>query len=279
MRDPRYYQIGALCLLQSYGLIFLDFSISIPIVNALIVASLCLQWSFTKLRRLPFFEPKSALISALSLCLLLRTDSLIVALAAAFIAVGSKFLIRWNGKHLFNPTNLALVIVLMTSESAWVSPGQWGQTTFFAFLAACFGIFVLYHTKRSDITLFFLAAHSFILIARTLWLNDPFSIVLHNMQNGGLLIFAFFMISDPKTTPDTRVGRLIFAVSVASIAAFYQHCLFLNNSLIYALATCAPAGALLDRMFPAKGYEWGHSKPMANSDGQASSPHFQGEPK
>ena len=59
--------------------------------------------------RAPGLGCKSALISALSLCLLLRTDWLALAALAAVVAVGSKFLIRVRDKHVFNPTNLAIV--------------------------------------------------------------------------------------------------------------------------------------------------------------------------
>jgi ABC-type Fe3+ transport system permease subunit len=97
--------------LLAYGVGGLDFSIApANAVTILLVAQLT-QWVGNRAQGAPY-DPKSALISSLSLCLLLRTNALWVAAAAAVIAVGSKFVVRWNGKHMFNPTNLALVVVI-----------------------------------------------------------------------------------------------------------------------------------------------------------------------
>ena len=101
--------------------------------------ALATQYACTRLWRLPRFDPRSALISGLSLCLLLRTNSAALALAAAVIAVASKFLIQLNGKHLFNPTNFGIVSLMALTGQVWVSPGQWGNVAFFAFLMACLG--------------------------------------------------------------------------------------------------------------------------------------------
>ena len=73
-----------------------------------------------------------------------------------------------------------------------------------------------------------------LLFGRAYWLGDPLAIPVHQLQNGALLVFAFFMISDPKTTPDTGFGRVLIGAlllgaltSVAeigtSITAALQH--------------------------------------------------------
>ena len=89
----------------------------------------------------------------------------------------------------------------------WISPGQWGASVWFAALVAGLAFVVLNAARRADIALFFLAAHAVLLLARAAWLGDPPAIPLHQLQSGSLLIFAFFMISDPRTTPDSRLGR------------------------------------------------------------------------
>src|ERR1041384_6719266 len=105
--DPRFYQIGALSLLLGYGIFRLAFDISAGRVALILGAALVAQWTCTRVWRLPLFDPKSALISGLSLCLLLRTNSDLLAIAAAGLAIAGKFLCRWNRKHIFNPTNFA----------------------------------------------------------------------------------------------------------------------------------------------------------------------------
>src|SRR5262249_48681241 len=159
--------------------------------------------------------PRSPLISGLSLCLLLRTNEPALALAAGVLAVASKFVIRLRDKHLFNPTNFALVVLMLLTDQVWVSAGQWGNGVLFAFLLACLGGLVVTRAARSDVSLAFLGFYSLLLLGRSCWLGEPFTIPLHRLQSGALLLFSFFMISDPKTTPNSRTGRILFALVVA----------------------------------------------------------------
>lgn len=254
-RDPRLYQIVSLSTLLFYGFFFLHFDISIwQIVITLGIAQLT-QYAGTRYFNLLAFDPKSALISALSLCLLLRTNDLAVAALTALIAIGSKFIFRWNDKHVFNPTNLALVIIL-ASGLGWISPGQWGQIAWFGFLIACLGSLVVTRAARADVTLAFLTFYVGLLFTRALWLGDPLTIPLHQIESGALLIFSFFMISDPKTTPDSRTGRIVFALIVALTALYVQFHFFKPNGPLWGLIACSPLVPLLDRLFPGVRYDW-----------------------
>jgi Na+-transporting NADH:ubiquinone oxidoreductase subunit NqrB len=255
--DPRWYQIAVLSALLAYGVLGLGFDLGPAQIAVTLGAAQLAQWAGTRLGRLPRFDPLSALISSLSLCLLLRTDHLGVAAIASAIAVGSKFLVRVRGKHVFNPTNLALVVVA-ASGSGWVSPGQWGNVATFGFLMACLGSVVVVRAARADVTFAFLAAYAAILFGRALWLGQPFSIPLHQLSGGALLLFAFFMISDPKTTPDSRPGRLLFAGLVASGAAFVTFALHRPNGLLWSLAAWSAAVPLIDRWWPGARYDWTH---------------------
>jgi enediyne biosynthesis protein E5 len=254
-QDPRLYQIVSLSTLLFYGLFWLHFDVSISqIVVTLGVAQLA-QYAGTRYFNLPSFDPKSALISSLSLCLLLRTNDLAVAALAAFIAIGSKFVIRWKNKHIFNPTTLALVVVL-ANGLGWISPGQWGQTVWFGFLIACLGSLVVTRATRADVTLAFLGFYVSLLFTRALWLGDPLTIPLHQIESGALLIFSFFMISDPKTTPDSRTGRIVFALCVALAALYVQFGLVKPNGPLWGLIVCAPFIPLMDWLFPGCRYHW-----------------------
>lgn len=255
-RDPRLYQIAVLSGLMGYGVLALDLQIEPLIAVVILVAALATQGLCGRLVGLERFDPKSPLISALSLCLLLRTSSLALAAVAAVVTIASKFLIRAKGKHIFNPTNFGLAAMMLASDRVWVSPGQWGSTAFFGFLLAAVGMWVIHRTERSDVTWAFLAAYVALLFGRAIWLGDPLAIPWHQLQNGALLIFAFFMISDPRTTPDHRVARRLFAVLVASLAAYIQFNLFQPNSLIWALVCCSPLVPLCDRFLTATRYRW-----------------------
>src|SRR6266545_3464893 len=90
-RDPRLYQIAVLGSLLIYGIGWLDFDVG-PGQAALILATvLATQYCCTRIWRLPVYDTRSALISGLSLCLLLRTNAPSLAFAAAILTIASKF--------------------------------------------------------------------------------------------------------------------------------------------------------------------------------------------
>jgi Na+-translocating ferredoxin:NAD+ oxidoreductase RnfD subunit len=76
------------------------------------------------------------------------------------------------------------------------------------------------------------------------------------LQNGALVLFAFFMISDPKTTPDTRLGRILFAGLVALAAWYVQFVWYWGNALLWSLAGVTLTVPLLDWLFPGPRYAW-----------------------
>jgi Na+-transporting NADH:ubiquinone oxidoreductase subunit NqrB len=260
-RDPRWYQIGALTFLLLYGAVRLQFEVSVGRIVVLLGTVLAAQYLCGRVVCLPRFDPKSALISGLSLCLLLRTNSWALLALTALVTIASKFVFRLRGKHLFNPTNFGLVsMMLFSGKAVWVSPGQWGDFAFFSFLVICLGGLVVTRASRADVTVAFLGCWMALLCARSFWLGEPMSIPLHRLQNGGLLIFSFFMISDPKTTPDSRAGRILFALLVALGAGFVQFKLFRTNGLLWSLATCSLAVPLIDRVLPGRRYHWRQSR-------------------
>jgi hypothetical protein len=256
LRDPRYYQIIVLSLLLTYGIAVLDFGIRWQNAMVIVLTALGVQFVGTHYSRLPGFDPLSPLITSLSLTLLLRTDDVMFAALAASLAIGSKFLIRFRNKHIFNPANFALVTLMVFSDHAWVSSGQWGSAAIGAFVLACLGFLVLTRARRAETTIAFIAIYGAMLFARALWLDDPLSIPLHQVQNGALLIFAFFMISDPKTTPNSGGGRVLFAAVVASVAYTIQFIYYQPNGPILALIVCAPLVPFIDAFLDGRIYRW-----------------------
>ena len=256
--DPRHGQIVTLASLLTYGLGWLQFDIGLPQVAVTADRRRwpCSGWATggPAPRGAPARRARSS--PALSLCLLLRTDALWIAALASAIAVGSKFVIRVRGKHVFNPTNGALVALLLTTDLAWVSPGQWGTAAAFAFTMACAGMLVVNRAARSDVTLAFIAAWAAMLVGRSLSLGEPMTIPLHRLESGAFLLFSFFMISDPKTTPDSRLGRIAFAVLVATGAWYVQFRLFRTNGFLWALAAASLLVPVIDWFVPAARYQW-----------------------
>ena len=256
LQDPRYYQIAVLATLVVYGVVALDFGVRLENAAAIVVTALAVQLAGTRLAGLDRFDPLSPLITSLSLTLLLRTDMASIAALAACIAIGSKFVLRVRGKHVFNPANVAIVTLMLGSDHAWISSGQWGSAAIGAFALACLGFIVLTRAKRAETTIGFLAFYGLLLFGRALWLGDPLQIPMHQLQNGALLIFAFFMISDPKTTPNTGIGRILYSSLVAVIAFVIQFVFYEPHGPIFALILAAPTVPLIDMIFNGRIYRW-----------------------
>jgi len=261
MPDARYFQIGALSSLLLINFWRIDFGAN-PFASAVAIGStLVTQLACARLFGGPV-DLRSPLITGLSLSLLLRADALWLHAAAGAIAISSKFVLRVNGKHIFNPAGLAIVILLLTGAGVWISPGQWGADVWFAALIACFAILVLSAARRADIAIFFLGSHAALLLARAMWLGDPLAIPLHQLESGSLLIFAFFMISDPRTSPDSALGRFLFAFAVACLAHYMAFFMQMRPALYFALILLSPATFLIDRLIPAQPFTWRDRAPQ-----------------
>lgn len=233
--DPRYYQIFALSSILVFGLLKNRLDTNLYNISFILISIIAAQFTATKIWKLPKFDPKSALISGLSICILFRSTSILVILFVVLVTIFSKFIFTKDKNHIFNPTNFGIAAGLLLFENSWISPGQWGSEIFFMLAIFLVGSFVVIKALRHDITLYFIAIFSFMLFKRAFQLGDPIEIPIHQLTAGSLIIFAFFMISDPKTTPHTSIGRFIMAYSVAYLAYYFRFSLYDPNGIIYSL--------------------------------------------
>jgi Na+-transporting NADH:ubiquinone oxidoreductase subunit NqrB len=238
LRDARDYQILFLGLFLMLGLATRDWTLRPEVVAIAISASLatqllCSLW-LTYRHRLPLFaapllpdapapQPfswttfnwRSPMISALGLSLLLRVDHGWTMALAAAIAIGSKFIFKVDGKHFFNPANLGIIVALTFTQDAWVSPGQWGEELWYALIFLGAGGMVLKRVGRWDTTAAFLSSYALLEALRNLYLGWTWDVWTHRLMSGSLLLFALFMVTDPRSIPNARPARLIWAVSIA----------------------------------------------------------------
>ena len=253
--DARNWQILALSALFFLSRFVSDFGAEFSALGAALSGAMLAQFVGSKATG-TVFQWKSAAITTLGITILLRASNPVFWFCAGLIGIGLKFLVRYNKKHIFNPACVGIAVVTLASTGAWVSPGQWGQTPVVAAFVLGFAALVLSSAKRLDIALGFLGFFAALLFGRAMWLGDPMVIPMHQMQNGALLVFAFFMITDPRSTPDSRLGRLVFAAAVAGLAAWLGWGPHVRGGMIYALAALAPLTILIDRVLPARRFEW-----------------------
>lgn len=253
--DARHLQIIALATLLTINFAMIDFGARFMASAFAVAASLATQAVCSRLTKTPL-DLRSPLITGLSLSLLLRAEEPWMHAVAGVIAISSKFLLRIDGKHVFNPAGFAIVVLLLLSAGVWISPGQWGASIWFAALVGFFAIMVLHAARRSDIAIYFLLSYAALLLARAAWLGDPMAIPLHQLQSGSLLIFTFFMISDPRTSPDSALGRFLFAFAVAGVAHYLAFFMQMRPALYFALIALSPMTLVIDRVLPAPRFSW-----------------------
>jgi enediyne biosynthesis protein E5 len=255
-RDARVFQIVFLAALLLTGALLRDFSIEPLQVALTFAAGLAAQawW----LRRLGLQQrgALSAVVTCCGLSLLLRSDTLWAHPLVAAFAISSKFVLRVHGKHLYNPANLGVIAAIVLLPGTWVSPGQWGNDLALAGWLVMLGTVVTQRARRLDVSWVFLGAFLGLAALRVLLLGQPWTIWWHQLGNGALLLFAFFMISDPMTIPNRREARIAYAIIVAAGALGWQYVLFRPNALIWSLFLLTPLVPLLDRWLPGSRFEW-----------------------
>lgn len=254
-RDPRHFQLIALSAFLTFGVLERAFAVT-PVSAAAIFAAALSTQAVTSRITGHAFDWKSPTITALSLTILLRASNPAILAAAAVIAIGSKALLRVDGKHLFNPANIGIVSLVFLFDEAWTTPGQWGAATIAAAIMAGAGAIVASKARRLDTPLIFLGAFALLTFGRALWLGDPMTIPMRQMQNGALILFAFFMISDPKTTPDGWAARAVFCVAVATLGFILTRLFFINDGVFLALALACLTRPLLEKLQPGVRYAW-----------------------
>ncbi|MCY7391443.1 MAG: RnfABCDGE type electron transport complex subunit D [Leptolyngbyaceae cyanobacterium CAN_BIN12] len=280
-RDARLYQILFLSLFLLLGTGTRDWTLHPEIVATAIATCLITQWIWSVCSTPPQFKTQnsklktqnilslpsstplplhsslpSALITALGLSMLLRTEHIGTMILAAVIAISSKFLLKVNGKHLFNPTNLGIVAAVVLTHDAWISPGQWGESSWYALLFLGTGGVVVQRVGRWDTTGAFLGSYALLELGRNLWLGWTWDVLLHRLSSGSLLVFSLFMITDPRTIPNARVARLIWAGAIALLAFILRNVYFIPTAVFWSLFALAPLSAVLDFIWASPQFTW-----------------------
>ncbi|WP_276503276.1 DUF2330 domain-containing protein [Terrimonas pollutisoli] len=262
--DPRYFQVVFQAIFLSYGILMLHWHADWLHYFISIGGCLLFQYTVDSFKSKRFLQPGefdrwgfSSLISAMSLCLLLKTNDWWISLLAAFLTVASKYIFKWNHKHIFNPSAFGIVATIFLTNAAWLNPGQWGSNTVIFFGVITLGTIVVTRVQKLDVSLAFLVTYVGLLYWRQVYiLGWPMDHFIHSVSTGSLLLFTFFMISDPRTSPNHSVARILWAVLIACVAFYLSAFKWKYNTIIWVLVAAAPLVPLLDRIFTSKSFEW-----------------------
>lgn len=256
-RDARHFQIVFLASFLVYGISVLQWDAEWRRYVLLFGTCLAVQSAFIAWKGLPWSSIKSAMVTGLGMSILLKAGSPWVLVLGAAAAISSKFLFRVDGKHIFNPGNLGIAAAVLLTGDAWVSPGQWGSGATLVFLVGAAGCMVVLRVGRIDTSAAFLATFGALDFARqVLYLGWEPEVWLHRMSNGSLLLFTFFMITDPMTTPKAQGARIGWSMAIAALAFVLGWKWWVNATPIWALLIVSAATPFLDRIWKGRTFQW-----------------------
>jgi Na+-translocating ferredoxin:NAD+ oxidoreductase RnfD subunit len=236
IRDPRVLQIFILTIFTLLGQTYLRFQVTPLQIIVTLGTCIVLEWGFAYAKKGKFIVPKSAMITGLSIALLLRADTIIPFLLASIIAMSTKHWLQYKGGHIFNPSNIGIVVIaVLFPITVATAPLQWGFFLALLFVVATAGTYLVYKVGRFPTILSFLGGFLAAGWLRNLIWDISFNTIFNEFMWGGLLIFTFYMITDPKTSPNTVRGQIYFGGATALLGqAMIQ--LEVNSALFISLA-------------------------------------------
>jgi Na+-transporting NADH:ubiquinone oxidoreductase subunit NqrB len=257
LKDIRDYQILFLGTFLALGIGTRDWTLRPEMIVVAIACCLSTQWilSFV-INQEQKINLRSALITALGLSLLLRADHWTTMALAGVSAITSKFLFKVGDKHFFNPANFGIISALVFTSDAWVSPGQWGEEWWYGLVFAGTGGLILQRIGRWDTTAAFLASYSLLEAIRNLWLGWTWDVYFHRLMSGSLLLFALFMVTDPRSIPNAKIGRIVWATCIASLTFILRNYFFISTAVFWSLFGLAPLTLLLDWLWSSPRFSW-----------------------
>lgn len=201
----------------------------------------------------------SAYISGNSIALLVKPQEGLLwpfAICAA-LSVASKYVLRYGGKHLWNPSNFGIaVLLLLAAPKVAILSHEWGNALFVNGVIWAIGLLVVARARLLHVTITYALAFLALAWLRSFALDLPFLTEAAPITGPMYQLFVFFMITDPPTTVSSRRGRIAVAVIIATVEAALRTALDLGWSwaqpfaaapAFYALFTVGPAALLFTR--------------------------------
>ncbi len=165
---------------------------------------------------------QSAYVTGLSLALLLKpqTGVLWPFALGAFLAIASKYVLAYRGRHLWNPSNFAISLLLVIAAgSVAILSHQWGNHLTTNAVIWGFGLLIAARVRVLHVTLTYVVCYALLAAARSAIVGTPVLAELGPITGPMYQLFIFFMITDPKTTVGSMRGRIGVAALVAVVEA------------------------------------------------------------
>lgn len=187
----------------------------------------------------------SAYISGISVGILLRSPAFWPYAVCAALAITSKYVVRYRNRHLFNPSNFAIcVVIFLAADTVATLSIQWGNNLWAMLVIWGLGSTIIWRLRRFHICATYVLSFVAFAAWRSWIVGDPFVSELSPITGPEYQLFIFFMITDPRTTVRSRVGQCVVAFTVAAV----EMVLRLHSSIyapLYALFLVGPPALLL----------------------------------
>jgi Na+-translocating ferredoxin:NAD+ oxidoreductase RnfD subunit len=168
---------------------------------------------------------QSAYISGISLTLLLKPQGAVLwpFVLGGFLAISSKYVLRYRDQHLWNPTNFAIVALLLAAPArVSVLSHQWGNDIGSNLVIWCFGLAIAWRVRVLHVTLVYVASFLVLNTLRALAFGQPLLPELAPITGPEYQLFVFFMITDPRTVVKGRKKQMAVAVIIAVVEAIVR---------------------------------------------------------
>jgi Na+-transporting NADH:ubiquinone oxidoreductase subunit NqrB len=163
---------------------------------------------------------QSAYISGISLTLLLKPAGAVLwpFVMGGFLAISSKYVLRYRDQHLWNPTNFAITVLLLAMPArVSILSQQWGNDLATNLVIWGFGLIIASRVKVLHITLTYVASFFVLNGARALLLGQPLAPELAPITGPMYQLFIFFMITDPRTVVRGKRKQMAVVVAIALV--------------------------------------------------------------
>ena len=193
-----------------------------------------------------WIHPASAYITGISVGILVRSPAFWPYALCAMIAITSKYVLRVKNRHIWNPSNFGICVVLfLAAESVTTLSIQWGNSLWAMLVIWSLGSVIIWRLKRFHICVTYVLSFLLFAIMRGWIVGDPIVSEISPITGPEYQLFIFFMITDPKTTVRSRNGQMIVAFLVAAVEMLFR----LNSCIyapLYALFIVGPAALLIE---------------------------------
>jgi len=188
----------------------------------------------------------SAYITGISIGMLLRSPEFWPYPLCAAISIVSKYVLRVDGRHIWNPSNFGIVAMLVLASDTVASLSvQWGNNLLPMVVVWVFGAVIIHTLGRFHITLTYVASFLFFAGVRHLVTGHPFLAEAAPLTGPMYQLYIFFMITDPKTTVHGKRAQCLVTVCIAAVEAGLRLMQFVHAPY-YALFIVGPIANLIE---------------------------------